>query len=49
MKTFLIIYLILIIIVVSVFELNRFIPDVPKSKFGKWWRKHIAEYNENYD
>ena len=43
METFLIIYSISFIIVVSIFELNRFFPNKPKSKFGKWWRKHIID------
>lgn len=43
MKNFLVIHLITFIIVVSVFTIDRYIPDEPKSKFGKWWRKHIIE------
>jgi hypothetical protein len=37
------IYLCLTIFVLSIFYFDRFIPDKPKNKFGKWWRKHIFE------
>ncbi len=40
---FLKIYFFLSLIVIGLFVLNEFIPDKPKNKFGKWWRKHIFE------
>ena len=43
MKTLLLIDIIGFIIVIGLFTLDRYIPDEPKSKFGKWWRKHIVE------
>ncbi len=35
------IYLSLVIFVLSIFYFDGLIPDEPKSRFGKWWRKHI--------
>jgi hypothetical protein len=43
MKTFLVIYLSLVMIVISVFFIDRFIPVKPKGKFGKWWLKNIIQ------
>jgi hypothetical protein len=41
------IYLFFAILVLSIFYFDGLIPDKPKSRFGKWWRKHIFEiYND---
>ena len=37
------IYIFFTIIVLSIFYFDGFIPKKPKSRFGKWWRKHIFE------
>ena len=49
MKIFLVIYFMLIILVMGILTLDRYISYEPKSKFGKWWRKHIVDRNEEYD
>ena len=49
MKTILLIDLIGFIIVICLFTLDRYIPDEPKSKFGKWWRKNLIQKNEEND
>jgi len=48
-KTILLINLIGTIIVIGLFTLDRYIPDEPKNKFGKWWRKNLIQKNEEYD
>ena len=30
------------IVIISIFTIDRFIPNEPKGKFGKWWVKHIV-------
>lgn len=37
------IYLFLVFMVIGLFVINEFIPNKPKNKFGKWWRKNIFE------
>ena len=31
------------IIVISIFTIDRYIPEKPKTKIGKWWREHLIE------
>ena len=40
-------YLCLTIFVLSIFYFDRFIADKPKSRFGKWWRKHIINRQDD--
>ena len=49
MKSILVIYIITFILVMSIFAIDRFISYEPKGKFGKWWRKHIIDRNEEHD
>ena len=49
MKSILIVNFIMIIIVMTIFTLDRYISDEPKSKFGKWWRKNLIQRNEEND
>ena len=49
MKTILVIYVITFIIVMAIFTIDRYVPDEPKSKFGKWWRKNLIQKNEEHD
>lgn len=43
MKLVLVIYSISFIIVFGIFTIDKLVHSEPKSKFGKWWRKHIVE------
>ena len=43
METFLLIYLSLVMIIISVFFIDMFIPTKPKGKFGKWWKRNIIQ------
>jgi hypothetical protein len=47
MKTILVIFIITFIIVIGILSLDRYVPDKPKSKLGKWWRKNIIDREEN--
>ena len=38
---FWIIWISMCIIVISIFIIDEFIPEIPKTKLGKWWRNHI--------
>ena len=49
MNIILIIYIITFIIVMSILTLDRYISYKPKTKFGKWWRKHIIDKDEKHD
>jgi hypothetical protein len=46
-KTILVIYFITFIIVMGILFFDRYVPDNPKSKFGKWWRKNLIDREEN--
>lgn len=49
MKSILVIYLITFILVMSIFTIDRLISDIPKSKFGIWWRNNVVQKNEEHD